>query len=99
MAMRSSLALCCFAVLFVYSPLPARGSDAPAWMHAAVNAPLPPHDEKTDAVLLYSEDITVVQPDGKIKSVSRRAYKILRPGRSEERRVGKECRSRWAADH
>ena len=49
-------------------------------MHALVNAPLPAHDEKTDAVLLYSEDILNVQGNGKIKSIERRAYKILRPG-------------------
>jgi hypothetical protein len=53
--------------------------DAPAWMHALVTAPLPAHDEKTDAVLLYAEDILNVQGNGKIKSISRRAYKILRP--------------------
>jgi len=28
--------------------------DAPGWMHALVNVPLPAHDEKTDVVLLYS---------------------------------------------
>lgn len=56
------------------------GTDAPPWMHALVNAPLPPHDENTDAVLLYSEkNITVVSAD-KIRIVVRRAYKILRPG-------------------
>src|SRR5690606_40489435 len=27
-----------------------------------------------------------------------KATKIAKPGRSEERRVGKECRSRWAPD-
>jgi hypothetical protein len=48
-------------------------------MRALVNAPLPPHDEKTDAILLYSEDTLNVQPNGKIKSIERRAYKILRP--------------------
>jgi len=48
-------------------------------MHALVNAPLPAHDEKTDAVLLYSEtNVNVVSAD-KIKTVVRRAYKILRP--------------------
>lgn len=52
---------------------------APQWMHALVNAPLPPHDEKTDAVLLYSETILNVQPNGKIKKIKREAYKILRP--------------------
>jgi hypothetical protein len=60
-----------------------RSADAPAWMHALVNAPLPPHDEKTDAVLLYSEDILDVQSNGKIKSTERRAYKILRPAGRE----------------
>jgi hypothetical protein len=53
--------------------------DAPAWMHAAASAPLPAHDEKTDVVLLYSENTTVVQTDGKTKGFERRAYKILRP--------------------
>src|SRR5205809_4671993 len=28
-----------------------------------------------------------------------RSRRYGRPSRSEERRVGKECRSRWAADH
>src|SRR5215475_1152064 len=58
---------------------PAR-ADAPSWMHAVVNVPLPPHDEKTNAVLLYSETILNVQGNGKIKTTERRAYKILRPG-------------------
>ncbi len=61
----------------------ARANDAPQWLHALVNAPLPAHDEKTDAVLLYSEDILNVQGNGKIKSIERRAYKILRPGGRE----------------
>src|SRR5713101_8637127 len=34
---------------------------------------------KTNAVLLYSEDILSVQSNGKIKKVERRVYKILRP--------------------
>jgi hypothetical protein len=48
-------------------------------MHALVGAPLPAHDEKTDAVLLYSEDILSVQGNGKIKRTERRVFKILRP--------------------
>jgi len=62
---------------------PVSASDAPPWMHALVNASLPAHDEKTDAVLLYAEDILNVQGNGKIKSVTRRAYKILRPNGRE----------------
>jgi len=49
-------------------------------MHGLVSAPLPAHDDKTDAVLLYSEtNVNVVSAD-KIKTVVRKAYKILRPG-------------------
>jgi predicted transglutaminase-like cysteine proteinase len=48
-------------------------------MHALVNAPLPAYDEKTDAVLLYSEtNVTVISAD-KIRTQVREAYKILRP--------------------
>src|SRR5229473_4409009 len=57
----------------------ARAGDAPPWMHALVNAPLPAYDEKSDAVLLYSEiNVTVVSAD-KIRTQVREAYKILRP--------------------
>ncbi|MGB9464801.1 MAG: DUF3857 and transglutaminase domain-containing protein [Candidatus Acidiferrum sp.] len=60
-------------------PGPARANDAPQWMHALVNVPLPAHDEKTDAVLLYSEEILSVQGNGKMKRTERRVFKILRP--------------------
>ncbi|HTQ59567.1 MAG TPA: DUF3857 and transglutaminase domain-containing protein [Candidatus Solibacter sp.] len=71
------------AVCATIVPLSARANDAPQWLHALANAPLPPHDEKTDAVMLYSEDILNVQGNGKVKSIERRAYKILRPGGRE----------------
>src|SRR5712671_6024335 len=67
-------------LLHALVPRPAVAGDAPAWMHALTNAPLPPHDEKTDAVLLYSEEILMVQANGKLKEIDRSAYKILRPG-------------------
>src|SRR5262249_29303740 len=44
---------------------------------------LPDHDDKTDAVLLYTEEILNVQGNGKIKHLSRRVYKILRVGGKE----------------
>jgi len=57
----------------------AHASDAPAWMHAVVSAPLPAHDEKTDAVLLYQEiNVNVISAD-KVKTQVRVAYRILRP--------------------
>jgi len=70
----------CAVFLSTVAGIPAASAnDAPAWMHAAATAPLPPHDEKTDAILLYSEEVTIVQSDGKMKGFERRAYKILRP--------------------
>ena len=63
---------------------PARAlAEAPSWMRALVTAPLPEHDEKTEAVVLYSEtNVTVVSAD-KIRRQVREAYKVLRPeGRS-----------------
>jgi len=70
-------------VCWTLVPEGVRAADAPQWMHALVNAPLPPRDEKTDAVMLYYEEILNVQSNGKIKSIERRAYKILRPGGRE----------------
>jgi hypothetical protein len=55
------------------------GSEAPAWMHALVNVPLPAHDEKTNAVLLYSETTVNVISAGEVRTQLREAYKILRP--------------------
>ena len=68
-----------FAALMTGAFAPCASADAPGWMHGVVNAPLPTHDEKTNAVILYSEDILTVQSNGKIKRIERRAYKILRP--------------------
>ena len=76
--MRRSIVLGIFATLLLGSPA-IRASDAPGWMHAAAANPIPAHDDKTAAALLYSEDILAVQPNGKIKLTERRVYKILRP--------------------
>ena len=48
-------------------------------MHTAANVPLAVYDAKTSAVLIYSENIVTVLPDGKTKEIERKAYKILRP--------------------
>ena len=75
---RTALAFAFVSGVFLFA-LPCRAADAPAWMHNLVNASLPAHDEKTDAVILYSEKIVTVQSSDKIKYVVRKAYKILRP--------------------
>ncbi len=80
--MNKKIALACMIVLASTGAGVAR-ADAPAWMHNLVNAPLPAHDDKTDAVLLYSEEILTVQSQDKLKLTLRQAYKILRPGGRE----------------
>ncbi len=69
-------------VAFLSSASRAR-CDAPAWMHSLVSATVPAHDDKTDAVVLYSEEILNVQSADKIKHTVRKAYKILRPNGRE----------------
>ena len=69
--------------VLVSVPRAVAAGDAPPWMRTLVNVPLPAYDEKTDAVLLYSEtNVTVISTD-KIKTQVREAYKILRPAGRE----------------
>jgi hypothetical protein len=80
-------ALAVFLGILGASPMALAG-DAPGWMHSAAGAPVPAHDEKADAVLLYSEkNVTVVSAD-KMKTTVRRAYRILRPGGREYGELG-----------
>ena len=73
----SKIIACLVAVIFS-APVAIAG-DAPPWMHALVSAPLPAHDEKTDAILMYEEINVNVQSPEKIKTQVREVYKILRP--------------------
>lgn len=61
----------------------ARKADAPQWMHSLVDAALPAHDEKTDAILMYSDRALTVLSVDKVRTVTRVAYKILRPSGRE----------------
>jgi len=85
----SALRLCRVAVCAVaLVPRALASGDAPQWMHALVGATLPPYDEKTDAVVLYSDtNVTVLSAD-KIRTHVRKAYKILRPDGRERGIVG-----------
>lgn len=76
---RGLIVLLCAILCALAIPLRAHAGDAPPWMHAVASAPIPAHDEKTDAVLLYSETAVSVQALDKIKTRVRVAYKILRP--------------------
>jgi hypothetical protein len=78
------LGLCLYSGLcLLVSVCPALAGDAPSWMHAAASAQLPAHDDKTDAILLYSEHAVTVQSLDKIRTRVRVAYKILRPSGRE----------------
>lgn len=75
------------ATAFVaFLAVPAQAADAPAWMHGLTSAPLPEHDEKAEAVVMYFEEILTVQANGRLKETDRVAYKILRP---DGRHLGK----------
>jgi hypothetical protein len=63
--------------------MPALAGDAPQWMHARVATPMPSFDDKTNAVLLYSETTVNVQSADKLKRTVREVYKILRPAGRE----------------
>jgi Domain of Unknown Function with PDB structure (DUF3857)/Transglutaminase-like superfamily len=68
-----------FVIFMACAPNAFASADAPPWMHALVNAPSSTYDDKTDAVLLYSEtNVTVLSAD-KIRTQVREAYRILRP--------------------
>src|SRR5260370_33115593 len=57
--------------------------DAPGWMHALVNAPLPAPDDKTHVGLLYSARTVTGHAADKIRAPGREAYKIFRPAGRE----------------
>lgn len=59
---------------------PASAADVPDWLRAQASVALPAYDEKTNAVVLYDDTVVRVMPDGKIRSLQRRALRILRPG-------------------
>jgi len=81
--MRGALCLALLGGMAAVWCAPAAAGDAPGWMRALVNEPLPAHDEKTDAVVLYAERVVTVESADKIRTRTRVALKILRPsGRS-----------------
>ena len=85
---RSAPLVCLLAAIALAGAPAVRGAnDAPGWMHALAGVTLPSYDGKTNAVLLYADDVLAVQPNGKIKKIRRRAYKILRP---DGRYLGKQ---------
>ena len=78
MRIARTLQYCGFALLLGFGTT-AEAWGPPQWVQAQVNAPTPEHDEKANGVLLYSETVLNVRPNGKLLRLDRRAYRILRP--------------------
>ena len=77
---RRALPVAFWSALLIVSIVPrAAASNAPDWMRALVGVTLPSYEEKTDAVLLYSETNVTVLSEDKIRTHVREAYKVLRP--------------------
>jgi hypothetical protein len=72
------LLFCMASLMVAFVPRAAAG-DAPQWMHALVGVQLPQYDDKTSAVVLYSDTNVTVLSEDKIRMHVREAYKILRP--------------------
>ncbi len=66
-------------VALVVIARPTLAISLPPWIQTQLTAPIPEHDPKTVAVLLYGETALTVQPNGKIQRMDRRVIKILRP--------------------
>ncbi|MGH9846234.1 MAG: DUF3857 domain-containing protein, partial [Blastocatellia bacterium] len=62
----------------------AKGDDAPAWLKQAAAASVPAYDKKVQAVVLVNEERKTIEEDGRIRTVTQRAVRILaREGRRE----------------
>jgi hypothetical protein len=59
--------------------LPSFAGEAPAWLHTLAAAPQSSYDEKTEAVMLLSEQSVTVYSTDKVHTHVREAYRILRP--------------------
>jgi hypothetical protein len=67
------------ALLLMCAPRARAGDQAPQWMHALADVPIPAHDEETEAIQLYSERNVSVQSANSMRITVREAYRILRP--------------------
>ncbi len=65
-----------FPALFVSAPSLRAGT--PDWLRAAAQTPLGKYPEDTNAVVLLDEHITIITESGEVRTLYRRAYKILR---------------------
>ena len=60
-------------------------ADPPEWLRAAARGEVPQYPREVDAVVLLDEQVTTVKDNGEVKTVYRRAVKILRPEGRDQR--------------
>jgi len=84
LVIRSPAILIALQASFFLAPMAAAGT--PDWLRGLVGQSVPTYTDKTRAVILLDEQVTSVDHDGEIKTLYRRAYKILRP---EGRKYGR----------
>ena len=71
----------CLLMLALCAAFPALVvASVPAWLAAQQAVATPEHEEKALAVVLLSESTTSVLPDGQVRTLERRAIRILRNG-------------------
>ncbi len=58
--------------------VPSAVAATPDWLRAIAQQPLPKYPDDTNAVVVWDEQLTTLNPQGEIKTLYRRAYKILR---------------------
>jgi len=58
---------------------PTAVAGTPDWLRRLAGQPLPNYPDNTSAVIMLDEQLTSVDHEGEIKTLYRRAYKILRP--------------------
>lgn len=58
--------------------VPSAAAGTPDWLRAIAQQPLPKYPDDTSGVVVWDEQLTTVNQQGEIKTLYRRAYKILR---------------------
>ena len=79
-------------IFMTITPLTPKGLDAAVPQPPPPGTPPPPPDELNKTIVIS------IDKAGNLK-INQDAIELRYLGRSEERRVGKECRSRWSPYH
>lgn len=82
--MTKRIILSIFVAIGMFVLASAKGDEAPAWLKQAAAATAPAYDKKVQAVVLLDEERKTIEEDGRIRTVTQRAVRVLaREGRRE----------------